>query len=63
MVIISLQEIKIKPGDGQDGEVYFPKIIDEVEIIKKFDPENLEELQKVGWQMMLENFKKYAETS
>jgi len=34
-----------------------------IELIEKFDPEkvNSEEMQQTGWQMILDNFKKYIE--
>ncbi len=36
-----------------------------IELIEKFDPEkvNSEEMQQTGWQMILDNFKKYIESN
>ncbi len=35
-----------------------------IEVVEKFDPEkvNSEEMQQTGWQMILDNFKKYIES-
>ena len=36
-----------------------------IELVEKFDPEkvNSEEMQQTGWQMILDNFKKYIEAN
>ena len=43
--------------------VYFESNGDETTVMEKFDPENENpvELQKTGWQMILDNFKTYSE--
>lgn len=45
--------------------VTFRSTEDGIEIEEKFDPEteNPEELQQAGWQMILDNFKKYIESN
>jgi uncharacterized protein YndB with AHSA1/START domain len=55
--------IEYKLTDNRKIDVYFISLEDGVEIIESFDPENLnsEEMQREGWQAILDNFKKYAE--
>lgn len=49
--------------DGRKVSVDFKEEIGCVHIVQKFEPENKNpiEMQGVGWQTMLDNFKKYAE--
>ena len=56
--------IEYKLGDDRKVDVYFINIDNQVQIIESFDPENVhsEELQRQGWQAILDNFKKYAES-
>ena len=51
--------------DGRKVDVYFTEKDDTTEITQRFDPEqqNSEEVQQHGWQSILDNFKKYAETN
>lgn len=55
--------IEYKLADGRKVDIYFIGLEDGVEIIESFDPENenSEEMQREGWQAILDNFKKYAE--
>lgn len=55
--------IEYKLADERKIDVYFVSLEDGVEIIESFDPENVnsEEMQREGWQAILNNFKKYAE--
>ena len=50
-------------GDGRKAEIAFKETPDGVEIIERFDPEteNPEEMQRGGWQAILNNFKSYVE--
>lgn len=50
-------------GDGRKVEISFTETPNGVEIIQNFDPEtqNPEEMQRGGWQAILDNFKSYAE--
>ena len=50
-------------GDGRKVEVDFKNQDGETEIISVFDTdsENPIEMQRAGWQSILDNFKKYAE--
>ena len=66
------QFIDIKPkeflsyhtSDGRKVEIKFKDTGDYVEIFESFEPEtmNPEEMQKAGWQAILDNFKRYAES-
>ena len=55
--------IEYKLADERKVDIYFIGLEDGVEIIESFDPENQnsEEMQREGWQAILDNFKKYAE--
>lgn len=52
-------------GDGRKVEISFTETPSEVEIIQSFDPEtqNPEEMQRGGWQAILDNFKSYTEAN
>ena len=56
--------IKYVMADGRKAEVSFATMKDGVVVIESFDPEtvNPEEMQRVGWQAILDNFKKYVES-
>ncbi|MCB0689060.1 MAG: SRPBCC family protein [Saprospiraceae bacterium] len=49
--------------DGRQVGIQFLKLDNGTEIVQCFDPEqeNSREMQKQGWQSILDNFKKYAE--
>jgi uncharacterized protein YndB with AHSA1/START domain len=50
-------------ADARKVEISFESIENGVEIIESFDPEteNPEEMQRGGWQAILDNFKKHVE--
>ncbi len=51
-------------SDGRTVSVYFEKVSDDfTKIIEEFEMEtvNSEDLQRAGWQAILENFKKHVE--
>lgn len=52
-------------GDGRKVEVTFTPDGDGVRVTETFEPEteNPHELQRAGWQAILNNFKKYSEGS
>ena len=52
-------------ADGRKVEISFNETPDGVEIIESFDPEtvNPEEMQRGGWQAILDNFKSYVENN
>ena len=49
--------------DGRKAVIAFKETANGVEVIESFDPEsvNPEEMQRGGWQAILDNFKKYVE--
>lgn len=59
----SLIEYDMDGDDHRHVKVQFVEQPDGVKIIETFDPENMnsEEMQRGGWQAILENFKKYVE--
>ena len=50
-------------GDGRMWETNFSKVDDGTKVIELFEAENEnpEEMQKAGWQAILNNFKNYIE--
>jgi uncharacterized protein YndB with AHSA1/START domain len=56
--------IKYVIADGRKVDVYFTETHNGVEVIESFNPEtvNPEEMQRGGWQAILDNFKKYVES-
>jgi hypothetical protein len=50
-------------GDGRKMFVTFETTEAGTKVVEEFEPENQnpEEMQKAGWQMILDNFKSYAE--
>ena len=52
-------------GDGRKVQVYFKAEGDSTTITEIFEAENIHspELQQQGWQAILNNFKRYAETN
>ena len=55
--------IAIILGDGRQMNVYFEETSSGVLVTEEFEPEkvNPEDMQRAGWQMILDNFKKYVE--
>jgi uncharacterized protein YndB with AHSA1/START domain len=58
------QLIEYDIDDGRHVKVEFEDTPDGVKITETFEPEheNSEQMQKKGWQAILDNFKKYAES-
>jgi uncharacterized protein YndB with AHSA1/START domain len=58
-----LKSIGYTMEDGRTVHVIFEKIGDTTKVIEFFDPENENpiEMQRGGWQAILDNFKKYTE--
>ncbi len=52
-------------ADGRKVEISFNETPNGVEVIERFDPEtqNPEEMQRGGWQAILDNFKSYVENN
>ena len=59
------EAIEYRMADGRKVEISFAATPNEVEVIESFDPEtqNPEEMQRGGWQAILDNFKSYLESS
>jgi uncharacterized protein YndB with AHSA1/START domain len=51
-------------GDGRRVKINFEEVGDATKVIQTFDmePINSEELQRTGWQAILDNFKRYVES-
>lgn len=62
--VIERQLIEYDMSDGRHVKVEFAQIPDGIRVTETFDPEqeNTEEVQRSGWQAILDNFKKYVET-
>ena len=58
-----LYKIKYVLADDRKIFITFTEIENGIEIVEKFDPENEnpEDMKQAGWQMILDNFKKYIE--
>lgn len=52
-------------GDGRRVDILFADLGDKTKIAETFDPENTNpiEMQRGGWQSILDNFKKYTENN
>lgn len=59
------KRIEYTMGDGRKVKVDFVQEADLVKVVEVFDPENThsEEMQRSGWQAILDNFKKYVESN
>lgn len=57
--------IEYDMSDGRHVKTVFTQTPEGVKIVQTFDPEseNSEELQRSGWQAILDNFKKYTESN
>ncbi|MFV8391740.1 SRPBCC family protein [Flavobacterium sp. LB2P6] len=63
--VVNPSLIEYEMADGRKVKIIFEKDEDSIKVIESFDPEteNSEEMQKNGWQAILDNFKKYVENS
>ncbi len=59
------ETIEYTMDDGRKVSVKFKIVSDGVQVTETFDPENenSEEMQRAGWQAILNNFKKYVEAN
>lgn len=57
--------IEYTMGDGREVKIQFLSQGNETKVIETFDPEdqNPHDMQKGGWQAILDNFKKHTENS
>ncbi len=62
--VIDQQKISYSMSDGRQVHISFEKNGDATKVTEVFDPENQnsEEMQRSGWQSILNNFKKYVES-
>ncbi len=58
-----LEKIAYELGDGREVDIVFSAEGNSTKVVETFDPEqiNTMELQKIGWQAILDNFKKCVE--
>lgn len=58
------EKLTYKLDDGRQADILFTENDGKTSLKEIFEPEseNSEEMQKEGWQAILNNFKKYAET-
>ena len=56
--------IEYDMSDGRHVKIVFEQTPEGVKVIETFDPEqeNSEELQRAGWQAIMDNFKKHVES-
>lgn len=57
--------IEYEMTDGRHVKIEFEKVSGGIKVTETFDPENENppEMQRSGWQSILDNFKKYAESA
>lgn len=63
--VVPLKRLVYAMSDGRNVSVMFEKLSDtETKITETFDPEalNSAEMQRAGWQAILDNFRNYVET-
>lgn len=63
--IIPQQLVAYTMEDGRKAEVIFEEVNGSVTVTETFDPEteNPHEMQRGGWQAILDNFRKYVEAN
>lgn len=59
------ENISYTLGDGRKVKIAFIRQADDTQIVESFEAEGTHpaEMQQAGWQAILDNFKKYAETA
>ncbi len=63
--VIENETISYTMSDGRKVEITFTEIIGEVKLSESFEAEGTssDEMQRAGWQSILENFKEYVESN
>lgn len=63
-VVEPFEKIEYTMGDGRRVKISFKENNGQTELVETFDPEdtNPEDMQRAGWQAILDNFKRYAES-
>ncbi len=61
--IIPNEYLKYKIADGRIVEVQFIAVGDKTKVVETFEAENMhsEEMQRAGWQSILNNYKKFVD--
>jgi uncharacterized protein YndB with AHSA1/START domain len=61
-IVEPFKTIKYTLDDGRKVEISFSEIAGSTDIVESFEAEDMNsiELQRAGWQAILDNFKKYA---
>ena len=61
--VVPHERIEYVIDDGRKVVVQFQRVDGKTKLTETFEPENInpEDMQKAGWQAILDNFKKYAE--
>lgn len=59
------EKIEYRIADGREVTILFDDLGDRVKITESFDPENVNplEMQKGGWQAIMDSFKNYTENN
>ena len=62
--VVHHEQIHYTMGDGRKAEIDFSSVDGQTKIVESFEAEDMNsiDLQRTGWQSILDNFKKYAET-
>jgi len=62
--VVKHRKISYTLGDKRHVDVLFESVEEKTEVTEIFDPEDINsaELQRMGWQAILDNFKKYTES-
>jgi uncharacterized protein YndB with AHSA1/START domain len=63
--IIPNEYLKYKIADGRIVEIQFIQVGDNTKVVETFEAENMhsEEMQRAGWQSILNNYKKFVDES
>jgi uncharacterized protein YndB with AHSA1/START domain len=64
-VVKNLEYIEYTIGDGRKVKITFSQVESTIKVVESFEAEDLNpiDIQKAGWQNILDNFKKYTETN
>ena len=62
--VVVNERIDVILGDGRLWNTMFEEVEGGVKVLEEFDPEseNPEDMQRMGWQMILDRFKNYVES-
>jgi uncharacterized protein YndB with AHSA1/START domain len=62
--VVVNERIDVILGDGRLWNTTFEEVEGGVKVTEEFDPENEnpEDMQRMGWQMILDRFKNYVES-